>query len=532
MHVNAVLEHTDRSAPVVVIGAGIAGLASAVRLAAKGIPVRVLERAALPGGKMREVAVGNARIDAGPTVMTMRWVFEDLFSDAGTTLSDHVSLTPADILARHAWADGSRLDLFADLGRTVQAISTFASPAEGERYAAFCERSAAVYSTLEDSFIKGSRPSPVELVRRAGVSGLMGIEPFSTLWSSLGKQFKDPRLRQLFARYSTYCGSSPFKAPATLMLVAHVEREGVWLVDGGMHRIARAMAELAQSLGVEITYNAEISEIQTEGGHVSGVKLVSGEPIVAAAVVSNSDVSALASGLFGERVSHAAPRTPADDRSLSAVTWSMVGRPDGFPLLRHTVFFCDQYEDEFSDIFSARRLPRAPTVYICAQDRGAADDAAAPDGPERLFCLANAPAIGDAHRFGDDELHAYETAAFGLLDRCGLSIERMEQDTVRTTPSDFEALFPASGGALYGPASHGWRASFNRAGSRTRVPGLYLAGGSVHPGPGIPMAALSGKQAADAILSDRIMERGIWTGHRTSRNPFRRVATRGGIWTR
>ena len=532
MHVSPAPSASASHPPVVVIGAGIAGLATAVRLSAKGLPVRVLERAASPGGKMREVAVGDARIDAGPTVMTMRWVFEDLFAEAGTSLSDHVTLTPAEILARHAWADGSRLDLFADRNRTIQAISDFASPAEGDRYAAFCERSASVYETLEDGFIKGSRPSPVELVQRAGVSGLMGIDPFSTLWASLGKQFTDPRLRQLFARYSTYCGSSPFKAPATLMLVAHVEREGVWLVEGGMHRIARALADLAQCHGVEITYDAEISEILTEGGAVSGVKLASGDTISAAAVVSNSDVSAVATGLFGANVSKAANGTTPSERSLSAVTWSMVARPVGFPLLRHTVFFCDRYQDEFSDIFSARRLPRAPTVYICAQDRGASADGAAPGGPERLFCLANAPATGDAREFSEDELRAYETAAFELLGRCGLTIEDATSETVRTTPSDFEALFPASGGALYGPASHGWRASFNRAGSRTRVPGLYLAGGSVHPGPGIPMAALSGKQAADAILSDRIMERGIWTGHRTSRNPFRRAATRGGIWTR
>lgn len=532
MHVGSGPNTSRTLPPVVVIGAGIAGLSTAVRLAAKGLPVRILERAAAPGGKMREVAVGEARIDAGPTVMTMRWVFEDLFTAAGASLSDHVALTPAEILARHAWSDGSRLDLFADMDRTVRAIADFASPAEGERYAAFCARSASVYRTLEDAFIKGARPSPVELVQRAGVSGLMGIDPFSTLWASLGKQFTDPRLRQLFARYSTYCGSSPFKAPATLMLVAHVEREGVWLVEGGMHRIARALADLAQSHGVEITYNADVSEILAEDGRVSGVKLASGDTITAAAVVSNSDVSALANGLFGGPAARATPGTAPGDRSLSAVTWSMVARPVGFPLLRHTVFFCDTYQDEFSDIFSAGRLPRAPTVYICAQDRGASAESAVPDGPERLFCLANAPAIGDTHHFGHDELRAYEAASFRLLERCGLSVEHADSATVRTTPADFEALFPASGGALYGPASHGWRASFNRAGSRTRLPGLYLAGGSVHPGPGIPMAALSGKQAADAILSDRIMERGIWTGHQTSRNPFRRAATRGGIWTR
>jgi 1-hydroxycarotenoid 3,4-desaturase len=177
----------------------------------------------------------------------------------------------------------------------------------------------------------------------------------------------------------------------------------------------------------------------------------------------------------------------------------MQARAGGFPLLRHCVFFSRDYPAEFADLFRAGRLPSAPTVYVCAQDRGAAD-APAPDGPERLLCLVNAPPHGDSRPLTEAEIAACETASFHLLARCGLTLERTA--TVATTPQDFEGLFPATGGALYGQAVHGPMASFRRPGARSKIPGLYLAGGSTHPGAGVPMAALSGRLAASSILAD------------------------------
>jgi 1-hydroxycarotenoid 3,4-desaturase len=520
---------------VIVVGAGVGGLVSALELAAQGVEVLLLERAAQPGGKMREVTVGGAAMDAGPTVFTMRWVFEELFDAIGAYLPDHLDLRPVSVLARHAWAQDQRLDLFADAARSADAIGAFAGAPARRGYLEFCERARRIYRTLEQPFLRGSRPSPVSLAGRVGLRGLpdlMRISPLATMWGELGRHFADPRLRQLFGRYATYCGSSPFQAPATLMLVAHVEQDGVWLVNGGMHRVAQALAALARQRGAVVRCNAEVETILIRDGRACGVRLAGGEELQAGAVVFNGDVAALAEGRLGDAArSAAAPVAPAR-RSLSALTWNLLAPTRGFALSRHTVFFSNDYASEFEDIFRRGRLPSSPTVYVCAQDRGdddAMDPATAPPSAERLLMIVNAPASGDARPFTAEELSRCEAQTFQLMARCGLQVQRRPEHTLMTTPQGFERLFPATGGALYGQASHGWAASFSRPGARSRLPGLYLAGGSVHPGPGVPMAALSGRQAAASVIAELASAR---TSRRPSTSTSRPTATPGGTSTR
>jgi len=504
---------------VTIIGAGVAGLVAAVDLASRGMAVTVAERRGQPGGKMREAPLDGSGIDMGPTVLTMARVFHEVFADAGSSLEKSVRLQPLETLARHAWSESERLDLHADMERSVDAIGAFAGAAEARRYRAFCERARNVYNTLEHAFIRAERPSPVTLTRSVGagrLGDLFRISPFSSLWRALGQHFQDPRLRQLFGRYATYVGSSPFAAPATLMLIAHVESEGVWTVEGGMQRLPEALAGLAAGLGVRLRYNDGVERIQIAGGRATGVVLESGERIDADAVVCNADVAALASGLFGDGARQAAAPVNSASRSLSALTWAMPACTSGFPLLRHTVFFCRDYAAEFEDIFRRGRTPRDPTVYICAQDRGGGDEPAH-SARERLFCLVNAPANGDIGQLNREELDQCERRMTETLDRCGLRLDWQTETCRITTPTEFEALFPATGGALYGRASHGWNASFQRPGSRSRVPGLYLAGGSVHPGAGVPMAAISGRLAAASVVTDL-----------TSSTRSRRQATPGG----
>jgi 1-hydroxycarotenoid 3,4-desaturase len=495
---------TSKGKRVIVIGAGIGGLVCALELAARGLDVLVVERAAHVGGKLRRVEVAGAAMDAGPTVFTMRWVFDELFDAVGENLADHLSLDPLRVLARHAWSDDQRLDLFADIDRSAEAIGDFAGAPAARGYSEFCKRARDIYRTLDEPFLRGSRPTPMSLTARAGLRGLPGlmrISPMSTMWSELGRYFADPRLRQLFGRYATYCGSSPFDAPATLMLVAHVEQEGVWSVRGGMHRVAKALEALAVRRGARMRFGAHVEDILVTDGRASGVRLAGGEELRADAIVFNGDVAALGNGNLGKGAVGAVKRTPTAGRSLSAVTWNINASTSGFPLLRHTVFFSSDYAGEFNDIFKRNRLPGAPTVYVCAQDRSD-DDAPHCGGRERMLLIVNAPALGDRGRIDPKELAQCERQTFDLMTRCGLKVELGKPDSVMTTPTDFESLFPATGGALYGQASHGWMASFSRPGARSKLPGLYLAGGSTHPGPGVPMAALSGRQAAASVIED------------------------------
>jgi 1-hydroxycarotenoid 3,4-desaturase len=527
------LPRAPRDHRTVVVGAGVGGLVTALQLACAGVQVTVLERAATPGGKMRRVEAGTASVDSGPTVFTMRWVFEQIFAGAGASLDDRLRLTPLSVLARHAWRDGSRLDLFADHERSVDAIGDFAGAAEAKRFRAFCAQARDVYDALEGPYIRSSRPGLVGMGTSLGMRGmkeLVKLGPFTSLASNLVRQFGDPRLRQLFGRYATYCGSSPWTAPATLLLVAQVEMDGVWSVDGGMHALACALAALAQERGATLRYGTAVDEILVRDGRACGVVLAGGERLESDSVVFNGDVHALASGCLGDAVAPAVDRVPYAARSLSAVTWSMHARTRGFPLESHNVFFDDDYASEFRDIFGAGRLPSKPTVYVCAQDRvGNGIDPALPDagsslatgGRERLLCLVNAPASGDSRPLEPSEIDACERRMQALLSHCGLEMEIDPTTTVRTSPNDFEQLFPATGGSLYGRATQGWMALFKRSSSSSRLPGLYLAGGSVHPGPGVPMAAMSGQLAAATLL-----------GHLASTRRSGRVVISGGMSTR
>lgn len=502
---------------VAIIGAGVAGLASAIDLAHAGFEVTLYERAAAPGGKIREILIDGLGVDAGPTVFTLRRVFDEIFADAGDNLDRRLTLTRAALLARHAWDYRGYLDLYADLPSTVQSIGEFAGAREADGFVRFAAQAERIYRTLESTFIRAPRPSPIELARRVGaLADLWNIRPFTSLWTALGQYFRDPRLRQLFARYATYCGSSPFRSPATLMLIAHVEQAGVWYVEGGVQRLALELSQLAQRKGAALRCSTAIAEIVVKRGRVQAVLTEEGERMPVEAVVCNADASALAGGLLGAGAARSVRGTRRAKRSLSAVTLALRARTGDFELAHHNVFFGRDCRREFEDIFRRGRLPSSPTIYVCAQDRR---DAAAPVlRAERLLLLINAPANGDIPEIDPTELDSCEERIFRSLARFGLRIEHHPNAVIRTVPRDFQRLFPATGGALYGPASHGWMASFTRAGSRTAIRGLYLAGGSSHPGPGLPMAATSGRLAAATLLSDL-----------GSMPSFRTAAMRGGM---
>lgn len=505
--------------------------------------MQLLEAGPAVGGKLRQRQVGGQAIDSGPTVLTMRWVFEQIFEAAGSSLQQHLMLSPLSVLARHAWgADPEReqLDLHADPARSRDVIGRFAGARAAQQFDHFRAEAQRVHDTLAGPYIRSQKPSVAGMIAALGPRGLAqltALGPLTTLWSVLGRRFDDPRLRQLFARYATYCGASPWAAPATLMLVAQVEMDGVWSVHGGMQKLADALAELALARGAEIHCQTPVARIEVEAGRARAVITADGQRWPADAVVYNGDADALARGLLGPDVKEAVPKRPVALRSLSALTACALTRTSGsFVPDRHNVFFDDDYASEFDDVFKHRRLPRRGTVYVCAQDRGLSNDAtpaassaetpsdeAASTRKDRLLLLVNAPPDGDTATLPPEEILRCEQASLALLSRCGLTLTHDPHDPQqwqRTTPQDYERLYPGSGGGLYGTATHGWMALFKRPGSTTRVANLFMAGGSVHPGPGVPMAAMSGSLAADSLMAHL---------HSTSRSS--RVVTCGGTST-
>jgi 1-hydroxycarotenoid 3,4-desaturase len=499
------LQSAQRTAAphVVVVGAGMGGLSAALALSTGGAKVTVLEQAPSSGGKLREIVLEGRPVDSGPTVMTMRWVFDALLGLAGKQLDDKVVLTRAPILARHHWEDGATLDLHADSAATAEAIGQMAGAGEARAYHAFSAHARRVHDMLEPAFLRRPSASPLSLAREAGLMGALSLRAFACLEGVVASYFRDPRLIQLFSRYATYCGSSPYEAPGPLAMICDTEQRGVWLVGGGMRQIPAMLERLSQEQGVDFHHNKKVAQILYNGDRVDGVRTIDGDVFKADAVIFNGDPSALAQGLLGDEVRKAARAVAPRQRSLSALTLSIVAPTSGFALSRHNVFFGEHYAQEFQDI-AAGRLPRRPTVYLCAQDRDAGG-AKAPSR-ERLFAIINAPANRAGFQLSGGEIERCIERTKQRLARAGLSIDWRGASLAATSPADFAQRFPGSDGALYGMASHGPMASFRRPTARSRLPGLYLAGGAVHPGPGVPMAALSGLHAASLVASDLTLQ--------------------------
>lgn len=505
-----------RQRHIIVIGAGAGGLSSALRLLATGAKVTVMDALDAPGGKMRTVPSEAGPVDAGPTVLTMRYVFDDLFGALGERLEDHVTLDRAETLARHFWSDGTRLDLDADQDVSFANVQTAFGAVAAREFMAFSLRAKRLFETFDAPMMRSAGPSQAALtfaVMRHPKT-IFAMAPHLTLNQVLRHTFSEPKLQQLFGRYATYVGGSPYQSPALLSLIWHAEHMGVWAVRGGIHQLACAMARLAQDRGASFAFGTTVERIET---CPNGVRVhAGGSTVEADAVVFNGDPRALTMGKLGAQAVHAVATEATQPRSLSANVMAFAATPKGVPLSHHNVFFGEDPLHEFGPISNGRD-PEDPTLYVCAQDRGGGHT---PNGPERFEIIMNAPPCTDTDTRNEEKASTCQTHILTRLSEMGLTLSPMPTAAALTQPADFHRLFPGSLGSLYGRSPHGMTAGLKRPRARTAVRGLYLAGGGAHPGAGVPMATLSGQHAAEAIMQDLDLT-----------STFQQTATRGGIST-
>ncbi|MCV6593462.1 MAG: phytoene desaturase family protein [Silicimonas sp.] len=502
----------------VVIGAGMGGLSAALYLRALGLNVTVIEAMTHPGGKIRACPSAAGPVDAGPTVLTMLPVFRALFGLSGERMDRHLRLEEEPILARHFWPQGGRLDLYSDPDRSARAIETFAGSKAAREFEKFRAGAARLFEAFRAPMMEAARPSRAGVVAKIlrAPQLIRDMAPHQSLEQMLTTRFTDPRLRQLFGRYATYVGATPHAAPALLALIWRAEEAGIWRVTGGMHRLAEALAGLAVRQGIVTRFGTAVADIETEDARATAVRLSDGTRIGADVVVFNGDPRALSSGRLGAGVCRAVRAGAVERRSLSAHVLACAARWTGPELAHHNVFFARDPRDEFGPI-AGGQMPRDATLYLCAQDRGAA---ATPQAGtvERFEIIENAPPLAaEGDERGDPECLTRITRA---LCGFGAKMDPAPSQAELTGPRQFARMFPASLGAIYGQSPAGLTAAFKRPRARSRIRGLYLAGGGAHPGAGLPMAALSGRHAAEAIARDLGL---TWRFHPT--------ATPGGMST-
>ncbi len=483
---------------VAVIGAGMGGLAAAIRLATAGRDVTVFEAHDWPGGKMRVVDSALGPVDAGPTVLTLRPVLEELFAAAGAELDAHLDMVALPVLARHFWSDGTALDLMPSSEASAHAIGAAFGVRARTEFLRFDAETRALFEAFRAPVMERARPDALAAARAALARPalLPWLMPGRSLAQMLTARFSEPRLRQLFGRYATYVGGNPLAAPAVLGLVWQAEAAGVWAVRGGMAGLARALAAVLARAGGSLRLGTPVARILTSGGQVCGVRLADGDGFACGQVIFNGDPEALPFLLDPPRARKSTPR------SLSAQVWTFAGEVGTMGLGRaalayHSVFFADDPAQEFGPL-ARGESPRDPTIYVCAQDRATG----LPAGAERFQFILNAPPFPAGAQPRPEP--PCRTNPFARLQAFGLQLTPQLTDQALTTQAQFARLFPHSQGALYGQSPDGALATFRRPHCRTRLTGLYLAGGGVHPGAGVPMALTSGRHAAQAALGDRI----------------------------
>jgi phytoene desaturase len=499
-------------AQVVVVGAGLGGLAVAARLATLGHHVTVCEQSKAIGGKLGWFARDGFGFDTGPSLLTLPAVYRDLFVKTGSALESEIELSPVDPVCHYRFADGAEVKVpNASRAGVTAALDAAFGPGSGAAWAALMDRAGEMWDVTRGPFLE----SPLDgfrglLSESRKVSDLRTVAPWKSL-RRLGHDYlPEPHLRMLLDRYATYTGSDPRRAPAALATVPYVEQTfGAWYVRGGLRQLGLALHQRVLDRRARVRTGSRVTAIELSAGRVSGVLLADGGRLPADIVVSDADAASLYADLVAPqagRRSLAQLRRVTPSLSGFVLLLALEGRTPG--LAHHTVLFPAAYDDEFDSVFGAgphRGRPRAtpdPAVYISAPD----DPTLRPDDRhEAWFVLVNAPRHTPGERSTGIDWDApgvattYADRILDVMAERGFDVRnRLLWREIRT-PADLERATGSVGGSIYGSSSNGARAAFLRPANRSPVPGLFLVGGSAHPGGGLPLVGLSAAIVAELI---------------------------------
>ncbi len=488
---------TGRQPTTLVVGAGLGGLSAAIHLAARGHRVSVYEKNERVGGKLNLHCAQGYTFDTGPSLFTMPWVVRDLFAATGRSLSAYLELVPVEPICRYAWPDGTRFDAWQHLPRLVQEIQRL-HPADVTGFFRFLAHTSRIYAAVADPFLLHPFDGLGDLLTPQLLRDGWRIDSLRSMDAAVRQFFRSPYLRQVFNRYATYNGSSPYLLPATFNVISYIEfAEGGWYIRGGMYRLAQALHQLAHELGIEIHTSTPVSRVLQHNQHACGIVLADGQHIPGDHVVINADPRYAYRHLLPDQHTMAA-RLEQLEPSCSGFIL-MLGIDRTYPqLAHHNIFFSQDYPAEFDAIFGKRVPAVDPTIYICPSS--VSDPDHAPSGHMNLFILVNAPALS-ARVNWQREAPAYRDTIVRKLERMGL--EDLHRHIVyehSMTPCDLQQRYNAAAGAIYGLASNSPFAAFMRPPLRSRsTRQLYFVGGGTHPGGGIPLVLLSGRAIAERI---------------------------------
>jgi phytoene desaturase len=486
---------------IIIIGAGLGGLSAAVRLAKSGFDVTIVEKNKTVGGKVNFVESGEYKFDTGASLLTMRRVFEELFEFAGKRIEDYLTIVSLDPICRYFWSDKIVFDASSDLRKTENELRKFA-PEDIEGFRRFFKDSKQKYEIAERTFLAHSLNDLPKLLRPKFFGDLLAISSLNTLDKHNAAYFQSPKLQQLFNRFATYNGSSPYQTPATFALVPFVEFGlGAWYVRGGIYEIPRALAKLAVELGAKIRTDCAVERIIIENKKAVGVRLENGEILFADSIVANSDAIETYRNLVDKKFFN----EKLDRREPSSSGFVLLlGTNKKFPqLAHHNIFFSDDYRVEFDEMFRDLRPAKNPTVYVCATSR--TDQTQSPENCENLFILVNAPYTSEKTDWLN-EAKPYRDLIIKKLESFGLEgLENSIEFEQTITPDDFQSKYRTNRGSIYGVSSNGIFSAFLRVPNQAKnIKNLYFVGGATHPGGGMPLVLLSGKMAADLIERQKV----------------------------